>query len=169
MRFPVPFGTFFGTFFGAFFGEQLFASKSDKFAQNPFGKRNPLIRKAASPLCSSPPSLQTSSMSRVSASIQFLQYLLGLTWQVLSHSPCRKVVTRSWPSKPCSFWFPCFLRFASFLAFLCVFPFLSKDFRDSAERENPCFFRGFPCFFSKKARVGGSGKILSLLMVGFLD
>ena len=36
------FGAFFGTFFGAFFGEQLFASKSEKFVQNPFCKRGPL-------------------------------------------------------------------------------------------------------------------------------
>ena len=36
------FGAFFGTFFGAFFGEQLFASKSEKFVQNPFCKRDPL-------------------------------------------------------------------------------------------------------------------------------
>ena len=36
------FGAFFGTFLGAFFGEQLFASKSEKFVQNPFCKRDPL-------------------------------------------------------------------------------------------------------------------------------
>ena len=36
------FGAFFGTFFGEFFGEQLFASKSEKFVQNPFCKRDPL-------------------------------------------------------------------------------------------------------------------------------
>ena len=36
------FGAFFRTFFGAFFGEQLFASKSEKFVQNPFCKRDPL-------------------------------------------------------------------------------------------------------------------------------
>ena len=35
------FGAFFGTFFGAFFGGQLFASKSEKFLQNPFCKRDP--------------------------------------------------------------------------------------------------------------------------------
>ena len=33
---------FFGAFFGAFFGEQPFASKSEKFVQNPFCKRDPL-------------------------------------------------------------------------------------------------------------------------------
>ena len=37
------FGAFFGALFGAFFGEQLFASKSAKFAQNAFCKRGPLI------------------------------------------------------------------------------------------------------------------------------
>ena len=36
------FGAFFGTFFGAFFGEQLFASKFEKFVQNPFCQRGPL-------------------------------------------------------------------------------------------------------------------------------
>ena len=36
------FGALFGTFFGTFFGEQLFASKSEQFAQNPFCKRDPL-------------------------------------------------------------------------------------------------------------------------------
>ena len=43
--------------------------------------------------------------------------------------------------------------------FLCVFPFFSTDFGVSA-KENPCFFvggGGFPCLFSKTARVGGSG------------
>ena len=39
------FGAFFGTFFGAFFGEQLFASKSEKFVQNPFCKRDPFFKK----------------------------------------------------------------------------------------------------------------------------
>ena len=39
------FGAFFGTFFGAFFGEQLFASKSEKFVQNPFCKTNPLMKR----------------------------------------------------------------------------------------------------------------------------
>ena len=32
----------FGAFFGALFGDQLFASKSEKFVQNPFCKRAPL-------------------------------------------------------------------------------------------------------------------------------
>ena len=36
------FGAFFGKFFGTFFGEQLFSSKSEKFVQNPFCKRDPL-------------------------------------------------------------------------------------------------------------------------------
>ena len=36
------FGAFFGTFFGTFFGGQLFSSKSEKFVQNPFCKRDPL-------------------------------------------------------------------------------------------------------------------------------
>ena len=38
------FGAFFGTFFGAFFGEPPFASKSEKFVQNPFCKRDPLTK-----------------------------------------------------------------------------------------------------------------------------
>ena len=36
--------SFFGAFFGTFFSEQLFASKSEKFEQNPFCKRDPLNR-----------------------------------------------------------------------------------------------------------------------------
>ena len=43
------------------------------------------------------------------------------------------------------------------LAFLCVFPLFSKDFRGSAKRRTLAFFRGFPCFFPKKQGVGGSG------------
>ena len=39
--FSAFFGTLFGAFFFAFFGEQLFASKSVKFVQNPFCKRDP--------------------------------------------------------------------------------------------------------------------------------
>ena len=38
------FGAFFGTFFGAFFGEQLLASKSEKFVQNPFCKKDLLTK-----------------------------------------------------------------------------------------------------------------------------
>ena len=48
-KFGEKFGTnsvkpfsFFGAFFGALFGEQLFALTSEKFAQNPFCKRDPL-------------------------------------------------------------------------------------------------------------------------------
>ena len=40
--FSAFFGAFFGTFLGAFFGEHIFASKSEKFVQNPFCKRDPL-------------------------------------------------------------------------------------------------------------------------------
>ena len=36
---------FFGAFFGTFFGEPTFASKSEKFVQNPFCKRDPLIER----------------------------------------------------------------------------------------------------------------------------
>ena len=55
------------------------------------------------------------------------------------------------------FRFPCFFGFRFpliFCAFFLSFPRI-LGFRE--ERNNPCFFQGFPCFFSKKARVGGSG------------
>ena len=39
--------------------------------------------------------------------------------------------------------------FSDFLAFLCVFPPSSKDFRGSAKRKTLAFFGGFPCFFQK--------------------
>ena len=40
-----------------------------------------------------------------------------------------------------------FFCFPISLAFLCVCPFFSKDFRGSVKRKNLAFFRGFPCFF----------------------
>ena len=55
--------------------------------------------------------------------------------------------------------FLAFFRFPISLAFLCVFPFFSKDFRGSAKRKTLAFFGGFPCFFqeSKGWRVRGGG------------
>ena len=59
-----------------------------------------------------------------------------------------------------------FLFFFDFLAFVVFrFPLLFCAFslsfptkiRGSTKRKSPCIFRCFPCFFSKKARVGGSG------------
>ena len=38
----------------------------------------------------------------------------------------------------------------TFLAYLSVFPFFSRDFRGSVGIENPCFWGGFPCLFPKK-------------------
>ena len=52
--------------------------------------------------------------------------------------------------------FLAFFCFPIFLAFLCVFPSFSKDFRGSAKRKTLAFF-GKTLGFSKKARVGGSG------------
>ena len=50
-----------------------------------------------------------------------------------------------------AFWdFLAFLLFEEFLAFLSVFPFFSKDFRGSEERDNPCLFGRVPCLFPKK-------------------
>ena len=49
--------------------------------------------------------------------------------------------------------------FPIFLAFLCVFPLFSKDFRGSAKRK-PLLFWGETLAFSKKARIGGSEKSL---------
>ena len=42
------------------------------------------------------------------------------------------------------FFSPC----EEFLVFLSVFPFFSRDFRDSVGITNPCFFGGFPCHFA---------------------
>ena len=65
-----------------------------------------------------------------------------------------------WPSYfPCFFQFPCFFRFPISLAFLCVFPLFSKDFRGSAKRRTLAFFGKKPLLSPKKARVGGSGKL----------
>ena len=61
------------------------------------------------------------------------------------------------PSNSCFLFFLGFfgvLRFS--LLFRCVFPLLSRDFRASAKKTLDSF-RGFPCFFFQKARVGGSG------------
>ena len=56
------------------------------------------------------------------------------------------------------FRFPCILRFPISLAFLCVFPFFSKDFRGSAKRKTlACFGVSLAFFSPKKRRVGGSG------------
>ena len=54
------------------------------------------------------------------------------------------------------FLFLFFFRFAVFLAFLCVFPFSSSDFKASADREILAF-SGRPCFLPNKTRIGGSG------------
>ena len=53
--------------------------------------------------------------------------------------------------------FLAFFRFPIFLAFSCVFPSFSKDFRASAKRETLSFLGEKTLAFSKKARVGGSG------------
>ena len=54
--------------------------------------------------------------------------------------------------------------FPIFLAFLGIFPFFSKELRGAAERKT-LFFGGFPCFFSKEARVGGSGQSIGVAKV----
>ena len=54
--------------------------------------------------------------------------------------------------------FLAFFRFPIFLAFSCVFPSFSKDFRASAKRETLAFFWGKnPCFFQKKQGLEGQG------------
>ena len=50
------------------------------------------------------------------------------------------------------FRFPCFFRFPIFLAFSCVFPSFSKDFRGSAKRETLAFFGEKPLLFRKKSK-----------------
>ena len=42
--------------------------------------------------------------------------------------------------------------FSDFPCFFLPFGFLSKDFKVSAKRKNPIFFRGFPCFFFEKSK-----------------
>ena len=43
--------------------------------------------------------------------------------------------------------------FSDFLAFSCVFPSFSKDFRGFREEKNPCLFGEKPLAFSKKNKV----------------
>ena len=47
--------------------------------------------------------------------------------------------------------------FSDFPCFFVRFPLFSKDFRGSAKRKTLAFLGKNPCFFSKKARIGGSG------------
>ena len=49
------------------------------------------------------------------------------------------------------------LRFS--LLFCVYFPFFSKDFKGSAEKDILAFFGLFPCFFAKKARIGVSRNV----------
>ena len=53
------------------------------------------------------------------------------------------------------FGFLAFFVFRLFLAFLCVFPLFSKDFRGSAKRKTLAFLGKNPCFFPKKQGFGG--------------
>ena len=55
------------------------------------------------------------------------------------------------------FRFPCFFRFPISLAFLCVFPFFSKDFRGSAKRKTLAFFGVSLAFFFFKQGLEGQG------------
>ena len=75
-----------------------------------------------------------------------------------------KIASQKNPDPPilAFFVFLAFFCFPISLAFLCGFPLFSKDFRGSAKRKNPCFFRGFLAFF-EKARVGGSGNWAGLI------
>ena len=54
----------------------------------------------------------------------------------------------------CFFFFPCPFS----LAFSCVVPFFSKDFRGSAKRKTLVLFRGFLAF-SKKQGLEGQGTV----------
>ena len=55
--------------------------------------------------------------------------------------------------------FPCFFRFPIFLAFLCIFPLFSKDFRGSAKRKTLAFLGGKkkPLLFPQKSKDWRSG------------
>ena len=54
-------------------------------------------------------------------------------------------------------WNPCFCRFAIFLAFLCVLALFFPRILQARQIGTSLFFPGFPCFFGRKARIGGSG------------
>ena len=60
------------------------------------------------------------------------------------------------PPPPPDLSFLAFLEFLAFffceefLVFSSVFPLLSRDFRGSLGKKNPCLFGGFPCLFPKK-------------------
>ena len=55
--------------------------------------------------------------------------------------------------------FTSFCEFCGFPCFsFCVFPFFSRDFKGSAEREILVFFGASLLFAKKKARIGGSGQ-----------
>ena len=58
------------------------------------------------------------------------------------------------------FRFPCFFRFPIFLAFSCVFPSFSKDFRGSAKRKTLAFFGEKPLLFPKKQGLEGQDIVL---------
>ena len=64
--------------------------------------------------------------------------------------------------------FLAFFRFPISLAFLCVFPFFSKDFRGSAKRKTLVFFSGFPLHFPKKQGLEGQGVFLFCPFLSFL-
>ena len=57
-----------------------------------------------------------------------------------------------------------FVRFAIFLAFLCLFPCFPGIFR-VRQKGKSLFFSGVPRCFSKKAGIGGSGLGSNVLSV----
>ena len=63
----------------------------------------------------------------------------------------------SLPSNPCFFfWISLRFSFSDFPCFLCFFLYFPSNL-GVPRRERPLLFRGFPLFFSKIARGGGSG------------
>ena len=63
-----------------------------------------------------------------------------------------------WPFNPCFFFrFPCFFRFPIFLAFSCVFPSFSNDFRGSTKRKTLVSLGKNLCFLQKKQGLEGQG------------
>ena len=72
------------------------------------------------------------------------------------HIVLTKLGCLPFPSNPCFFRFPCFFCFPISLAFLGVFPLLSKVFRGSAKRKTLVFF-GVSLAFPKTQGLEGQG------------
>ena len=105
------------------------------------------------------------------ATIHFSPFTFGFRRFFLAHSQVlfamrtpnsqnRSYVHYSLALQPLLFSFSFFfvaLRFS--LLFLCFFPFFSRDFKGSAEREILVFFRGVLAFLPKKKGLEGQGSL----------